>query len=277
MKRFALFIIPLGFAIAIAQAQQAPASHGLASSQPAQEPAPENPNPPEMTPRQVAEMRADILVARKEYADAAQAYERILPQDPKSAELLNKIGMAYQQLGDTGRAIRYYKKAWSADKKFASAINNLGTVEYGRGHYGKAVKDYKKALEVSADMAGIYSNLGYAYCGDKQYPQAMTAFSRALALDPEVFEHHGGFGPLLQQRSAADPGALYFVMAQSFAKAGDAVHAANYLKLARDDGYKQYLSARNDPAFKLVIKDPRVQEVLRVRPPFEAQGRQVQD
>lgn len=276
MKRFALFIIPLGFAIAIAQAQQAPASHSL-EQQPPQESAPESQGASKMSPRQVAEMRADILVARKEYADAAEAYERILRQDPKNAELLNKIGMAYQQLGDSGTAIRYYKKSWSANKKFASAINNLGTVEYGRGHYGKAIKDYKKALEVSADTAGVYSNLGYAYCGDKQYPQAMAAFSRALALDPEVFEHHGGFGPMLQQRSAADPGALYFVMAKSFAKAGDAVHAANYLKLARDDGYKQYLSAANDPAFKSVIKDPRVQEVLRVHPPFEAQGRQVQN
>lgn len=276
MKRFALFIIPLGFAIGIAQAQQAPASHSL-DQQPPQEAAPESQGVSQMSPRQVAEMRADILVARKEYADAAEAYERILPQDPKNAELLNKIGMAYQQLGDTGRAIRYYKKAWSDDKKFASAINNLGTVEYGKGHYGKAIKDYKKALEVSADTPGIYSNLGYAYCGDKQYPQAMAAFSRALTLDPGVFEHHGGFGPLLQQRSAADPGALYFVMAKSFAKAGDAAHAANYLKLARDDGYKQYLSARNDPAFASVIKDPRVQEVLRVHPPFEAQGKQVQN
>ncbi len=276
MKRLALIIIPLGLAIGIAQAQQAPTSHSLAQ-QPSEEAAPESQGASEMTPRQVAEMRADILVARKEYADAAEAYERILPQDPKNAELLNKIGMAYQQLGDSGRAIHYYKKSWSADKKFASAINNLGTVEYGRGHYGKAIKDYKRALEVGKDMAGIYSNLGYAYCGDKQYPQATVAFSRALALDPEVFEHHGGFGPLLQQRSSPDPGALYFMMAKSFAKAGDAEHTASYLKLARDDGYKEFVSARKDPAFASVIKDPRVQEVLRVRPPFASETKQVQD
>ena len=51
------------------------------------------------TPRQIAEMRADILMARKEYSAAAAAYEDILQNEPKNADLLNKTGIAYQQLG----------------------------------------------------------------------------------------------------------------------------------------------------------------------------------
>ena len=38
--------------------------------------------------------------------------------------------------------------------------------------------------------------------------------------------------------------------------------------MARDEGYKNILSAQSDPDFASVIKDPRVQEVLRVRPPY---------
>jgi hypothetical protein len=55
--------------------------------------------------------------------------------------------------------------------------------------------------------------------------------------------------------------------------AGDAEHAAHYLKLSRDDGYKEFASAQTDPAFAKVIKDPRVQEVLTVVPAYATDGR----
>ncbi len=217
-------------------------------------------------------MRGDILMARKDYAAAASAYERILRHEPKNAMLLNKTGMAYQELGDAWHAERFYKKSSKADHHFGAAVNNLGTLEYSRGRYGKAVKYYRKALALSSDRATIYSNLGYAYCGSKEYARATAAFRKALALDPNIFERRGEFGSVFQQRSAPNPAELYFLMAKSYALAGDAAHAAHFLKLARDDGYKQFRSARTDPAFARVIKDPQVQQVLLVRPPYAAGG-----
>ncbi len=38
-----------------------------------------------MSPREAAEMRADILMARKEYSQAAGAYLQILVNEPKNA------------------------------------------------------------------------------------------------------------------------------------------------------------------------------------------------
>lgn len=221
-----------------------------------------------MTPRPTAEMRADILVARKEYALAAAAYEKILAGDPKDAALLNKIGMAYQQLGDEGKAEKYYKRAWKADKRYSSAMNNLGTVEYGKNHYKNAIKDYQRALKVGTDRATIYSNLGYAYCGRKDYPHATVSFEKALAIDPTIFSHHGEFGSIFLQRSAPDPGTVYYLMAKSYAKLGDAKETAHYLKLARDAGYKNLRAAERDASFKRVIGNAEVQQVLRNPAPF---------
>jgi tetratricopeptide (TPR) repeat protein len=229
----------------------------------------ETPKPP-MTPRQMAEMHAAILMARKEYSDAAIAYQHLLETDPRNADLLNRTGMAYQQLGQNDLAEHFYKKAVHANKKFSQAINNLGTVEYSRKRYGKAVKYYKKAITVApeTETAAVYSNLGYAYCALKKYPLAMDAFGSAVRLDPMIFEHKGSSGSVLQQRTAADAGALYFTIAKSYAKLGDAEHAARYLKLARDDGYKNFREAEKDPDFAKVIKDPRVQKVLLVEPAY---------
>jgi tetratricopeptide (TPR) repeat protein len=226
-----------------------------------------------MSPREASEMRADILMARKEYGQAAGAYMAILVNEPKNAALWNKVGVAYQQLGDLDRSERYYRRAMHADKKFASAANNCGTIEYEKKHYGRAISLYTKALDLHADMPTVYSNLGYAYFEDKQYPQAMNSFQKALALDPAIFDRRGLGGTVVQQRTATDPGLFYFFVAKTYAQAGDAERAAHYLKLARDDGYAGFLSAQTDPAFAKVIKDPALQEVLNVPPSYAATTR----
>lgn len=226
-----------------------------------------------LTPRQEAELRADILMARKEFLDAARSYDEIVKTEPNNAAVLNKMGVAYQQLFDLGRAERCYKKAARADKLLASAVNNVGTVEYERKHYGKAIGYYKKALDLHGDMAPVYSNLAYAYVEDKKYPEAMDAFGKALAIDPSILEAKGGNGTVIQQRTTTDPGLFYFFVAKSYAMAGDAERAARYLKLSRDDGYKDFVTAQKDPAFAKVIKDPRVQEVLTVMPSYASDGR----
>jgi tetratricopeptide (TPR) repeat protein len=224
--------------------------------------------PSAMSQRDMQEMRADILMARKEYPSAVTAYLQILVTDPKNAEVMNKIGVAYQQIGDLDRSGRFYKRAMHADKNFASAVNNYGTVEYEKKHYGKSIGLYKKAIVLRPELPTLYSNLGYAYFCNKEYPEALTSFEKALTLDPTVFDRKANGGSVVQQRSTPDPGLFYFFVAKSFAQKGDAEHAAHYLKLARDDGYAGLLTAQTDPAFAKVIKDPGVQEVLHVAPTY---------
>jgi tetratricopeptide (TPR) repeat protein len=221
-----------------------------------------------MSPRERAEMHADILMARKEYADAVDAYTAIIAGEPNNALLLNKVGVAYQQLGDLDRSEKFYKRAMHADKKFASAANNCGTIEYEKKHYGKAIGFYNKALDLRGDLPTVYSNLGYAYFANKKFPEAMDSFQKALALDPTIFDRRGLGGTVVQQRTTTDPGLFYFFVAKTYAEAGDAERAAHYLKLARDDGYAEFLNAQTDPAFTKVIKDPALQEILHEPPSY---------
>ena len=267
MKYLSFFAIPLMLCLV-------PPSYAQQGSQIQDQPAasqatvPKATNVPAMTPMQSAELHGDVLMARKEFAQAVDAYNIVLAQNPKNALLLNKVGVAYQQLGDLRLSARFYKKAMKADKNFASPINNLGSVEYEKKHYGTSISLYKRAAALKVDLSVIYSNLGYAYFANKQYPEATESFGKALALDPTIFEHKGGYGSIIQQRTTTDPGLFYFFVAQSFGRAGDAERAAHYLKLARDDGYPKFRSAETDPAFARVIKDPRVQEVLQVVPQY---------
>jgi tetratricopeptide (TPR) repeat protein len=268
MTRLALFAISFVLVAGSVSAQQVP--HAPLGTTPA-ESATESPAYRALSPREQALMRADLLMARKQYDEAVKAYQAVLIDDPHNAKALNSLGMAFEQIGNGEQAEHYYKLAARADKTDSNALNNLGTVEYSEQRYGKAIKYYRQAIAKGNAMATVYTNLGYAYCSIKEYLKAMGVFSQALALDPEVFEHKGSSGSVLQQRSAVDPGSVHFILAKSYAKIGDAERAARYLKMARDEGYKEFRSSEKDPDFAKVIKDPRVQEVLLVQPAYASQ------
>lgn len=217
---------------------------------------------PEMTPRQLEELRADILMARKLYPEAIDTYRDLVKANPKDATLFNKLGVAYEVAGNNGRAEGAYKKAIKVDKTYASAYNNIGTVEYSRHRYNPAIKWYEKALALRPDMATINCNLGYAYFSQKKYPEAMNAFERALRLDPQIMAQHGDNGSIIQQRGTTDPGLFYFFVARAYAQLGNAERCAHYLKMSRDEGYVKFVSAKTDPTFSKVIADPQVQAVF---------------
>ncbi len=252
---WALLLVPC------VRAQEAPSPNSPGVSPQA------SPSAPPMTPREAAEIHADILVARKMYHEGIAEYEKLLREEPKNAALMNKTGVAYQSEGELGGAQRYYKRALKADQHFATALNNLGTVEYARKHYRKAIRYYDQALKIRTDMSAVYSNRGYACFADNRYTEAMSSFEKALALDPKIFEHHGGSGTMVEERGISDPGLFNFLLAKSYARAGDAPHCAHFLKMARDEGYKEYVAAKQDPDFARVIKDPQVQAIFEPQNP----------
>ncbi len=219
------------------------------------------------TPREDEELRADLMMVRKQYAEAAALYLNLVQQEPRNAVLLNKLGIAYHQQMILDQAKRYYERAAKADRTYANAYNNIGTVYYQRRNYRKAIRAYKQALHINPNMATVYSNLGYAYFGQKHYEEAMDAFHRALELDPTVFDRSQSAGTLLQDRSVSDHGLFYFFLAKSFAQVGNAERCAEYLRKARDEGYPGLASAKTDPAFASVLHDPAVAEVLQLTPP----------
>jgi len=268
MKRLTLpaCFLSLIFAIpAHAQTVQNVALRAVVTPAPQPGPSPQ----PAMTPFQIAEMRADILVARKMYPDAIKEYLKLAKEQPKNTAVLNKLGEAYESLQDEGHAEHWFKQAIKVDKNYASAYNNVGTVEYAKHHYKNAVDWYEKTLNLDPDAsigAPTYSNLGYAYFAWKKYPEAMSAFQKAIQLDPQIMTEHGDSGPMVQQRGTSDPGLFYFFVARTYAQLKDAVRAAHYLKMSRDVGYKKLDDAKTDPAFAGVIKDPRVQAVFQPVP-----------
>jgi tetratricopeptide (TPR) repeat protein len=244
-----------------------PASTVAPHSPQAQPPSPAQSSTIVVRPDLTEEQMADLYMARKEYREASQLYKRLAEQNPQNAVYLNKLGISLHQQAALGPALRYYERAVKVDPTYADAENNIGTIYYQRKKYGKAIKAYQKAIAIRNDMPVLYSNLAYAYFEDKKYEEAIASFRQALALDPQLFERNSSRnGSILQDRTVGDRGKFYFLLAKSFAQAGNLDRCLVYLRKAKDEGYKQLAAIKMDPAFAAVIKNPAIQEILAPRP-----------
>jgi tetratricopeptide (TPR) repeat protein len=232
----------------------------------------QQPVPASLSPQQMQEERAKVQMAEKRYEAAIQSYQDLLKADPKNAIFMNMIGIAYLDLSNYDQAKKYFARAVNADKKYSSAVNNLGMVYYHQKNFGGAIRQYQKAAAIDPNQAGTHSNLGFAYYNSNKYPEAATEFQKALELDPRIFERNDRVGTMVQDRSVTNHGLFFFTMAKVYAQKGDAVHCAEYLRKSLDEGYKDVGKAATDPAFKDVIDDPVVQEVMARVVPAEQKG-----
>ena len=255
LLRFLAIACAAGFGPASAFAQSNPPVPG--SQPPAVQPA-----KPALTP----EMRGDIYMARKMYREAIDTFREGPAKDPV---LLNKIGIAYHQLTQLDNARKNYEQAIRLKPDYVEALNNLGTVYYARKSYRRAISWYNRALKIAPEQpraASIYMNLGTAYFARKRYDDANTAYIRAMALDPEVFERHGNYGVMLEERSVEERAKFHFNLAKLYAKGGRNDLALQYLRKALEEGLHEKKKWNEEPEFAGLRDDPEFKKLLTIEP-----------
>ncbi|MGB8539308.1 MAG: tetratricopeptide repeat protein [Acidobacteriaceae bacterium] len=205
-----------------------------------------------------ANRKADILMARGEYAAAIAAYQQ---GDLKSAIVWNNIGMAYHHLFALEEARKAYQQALTLNSRFAPAANNLAAVYYGQHEYGVAEHWYKKALKHTSESAVIYCNLGTAYFAEDKMKKGIKMYQKAFSIDPEVFSPDRGAmvegGGSREQRVA-----INYYIAQTFASAGKQEQALLYLRKAMDEGFRDRKRLIEDTNFAVLRTTPQFQKLL---------------
>lgn len=209
------------------------------------------------------EERGDIMMARKMYREAIDAFQA---DTQKSAVIYNKVGIAYHQLQQLDSARKYYERALKLNRDYAEAMNNVGTVYYAKKGYRRAIGYYQKALRLSPNSASIYSNLGTALFARKKYELATDAYQKALAIDPDVFEHRSNYGTLLEDRNIEERAKFHYYLAKIYAKTGRNDLAMQYVRKALEEGFKDRKKLTEDPEFEALRKLPEFQDLLAVEP-----------
>jgi Flp pilus assembly protein TadD len=201
--------------------------------------------------------RAAVHVARGRYAAAAEEYRLALEVQPFDATVHNKLGICYQQLRNDAMARREYDRALELDPRYAEVWNNIGTLEQARKRFKAAVRAYKKAIETKPGLATPWKNLGNAYLALGQAEKAFEAYQEAFRLDPTILESQGPGIPA----AGIDPATQSFYLAKLLATNGQTDAAIEFLRRAKEAGFRDFDRVRSDPAFRAVVADPRFAEL----------------
>jgi len=220
------------------------------------------------TPQLSDEELARLYLVRKQYREAQDLFRKLTQEQPKNAVYWNELGISFHNQIELSAALKCYQRSAKVNPQYADAQNNIGTIWYERKKYNKAIRSYKRALTLRNDFAPFYVNLGYAYFGARNYEDSIASFRKALSLDPEALDSsRSRSGTVIQDRSLASERAqFYFLLAKSFAEAGNVQRCVIYLRKAKDEGYKDLNNVKSDPAFVSVLKDPAVQEIIAPKP-----------
>ena len=213
------------------------------------------------------EQRADMLRMEKLYLDAMDYYRAALGKEPKSARILNKIGITELMMQHYSEAKKTFEQSIKADRKFADAYNNLGVVYYERRKYGSAVKEYRRAIAIDDNAASFYSNLGAALFSRKEFDPAVQAYERAVEIDPDVFERTSRGGVQAQLPSPEDRARYDYTVARLYAKMGFSERSLEYLRKAMEEGYKDLKNVYKDTEFATLRKDKRFTELMAMKTP----------
>jgi tetratricopeptide (TPR) repeat protein len=206
------------------------------------------------------EEEGDVLQAQKRYQVAIAAYSKV---KPATAEVWNKMGIAYQMMFNIKDAQRCYKESMKLNPRNAITVNNLATTYDSTKQYKQAEKTYRKALKISPNSAIILKNLGTNLLTQHKYSKGLEAYKQAVMLDPDILQDRNS-PRVANPANVQERGALNYYMALGCLHSGQTVCALEYLRHALNEGFvtpkklatdDQFLSLRDNPAFQQMLAD----------------------
>ena len=137
------------------------------------------------------------------YPGAVRLYRRGLEIEPQNVELLNAMGFALFQQGQSQQAVVELEKAVAIDPKHLKAHNNLALASIDLGELEVAEAHYRESLAIQPQPA-IYNDLGFVLERMGMTEDAEAAYRQALALDPKSGAANSNLGVSLVRQGRTD-------------------------------------------------------------------------
>lgn len=209
------------------------------------------------------ETRGDIFLARGEYEQAIEAYR----EAPRTAEVWDKMGVAWHHLDAIGEARHDYERALLIRPNYPEAINNLGATYFAQKNYKKAIRLYEHALRLMPGSAVISANLGTAYFARGKFRKGLEAYRRAFQLDPTVFDEPDSLSNVPGSTERAYRAHEDYCLAELFAQAGMKKQAIEYLTRALNEGFDDTRQIMHDNVFAQLRKTQEFAQLMAAQKP----------
>ena len=135
----------------------------------------------------ILEQQADRLYDEKKYPQALDIYLSLAKKYPKAEKYSIYCGNCFDAIGETGEAIRYYKKASRLNPVSTTSLLALANLYYNNEDYHNARKFAHTVLKRAPKNISALLILGNsAYC-EKQYDLAFSYYEKAWHYDASSY------------------------------------------------------------------------------------------
>lgn len=131
--------------------------------------------------------------------EAEGLYLKVLQVLPDHPEALHLLGLAALQMGQTDRAIEYFRRAIHATPGNGQYYFSLGNALLSKGNSDVVEACYRQAIQLKPDHAEAHCNLGNVLLQKGQTEEALACCRRALSIRPEYPEAYNNQGTVLKE------------------------------------------------------------------------------
>lgn len=128
------------------------------------------------------------IVRNREWRDPITFYNQTLRYSPDSYRVINNLGMAYADAGDSLQAKQMYERAIELDPTVQVAYHNLANAYAELGDTEQAAQNYLKAIELDPKFFYSYNSLTKLYLDQNNYAKAREVQEKFLPYSPNPEE-----------------------------------------------------------------------------------------
>jgi len=125
---------------------------------------------------------------------------------PKNAETYYNLGVLYERLNQSKRALTYFRKSFELRRKkstlrsLAKMHNRLGRRAYGQGRIAAAIGHFQEALRRDPSYRFARFNLTICYVKQRRFSKARSQLTTLLASQPQHHKARAWLHKLQQMR-----------------------------------------------------------------------------
>ncbi len=183
-------------------------------------------------------------------SEAIREHEAALTADPDNVQVHVNLISLYGHAGDTANAKLHFEAATRLSPGRSDAWYDYGVLLFRESDYGAAETAYRRAIDINPYYAEAHNNLGIVYERQNRLDDAAKEFREAIADRPDYPLAQFHLGRILVNQQKYDEAIGHFLrtlepetdqtagyqyaLGATYARAGDRLHALEYLRKARD-------------------------------------------
>ena len=140
----------------------------------------------------------------EDYTKALEVYHDFLETSEADSDVLAKMGLCEEHLGNTLIAKGYYLQALDMNPSNSMAYFRLGECHMLEEKWEEAIHYYNEAIEADADREEYLAAIAEAYFKNKNEKQAKKFFQKATEMAPELSQYWMQYATFLIKMGDSD-------------------------------------------------------------------------